>query len=54
MVWCFLGGGIYYLLPIVALPAVIVPVITGAGYLLTVRWQERLQPESADELSLEA
>ena len=35
--WCFLGGGIYYLLPITALPAVIVPVITGAGYLLTMR-----------------
>ena len=39
VVWCFLGGGIYYLLPIGALPAVIVPLITGAGYLLTMRWQ---------------
>ncbi len=35
--WCFLGGGVYYLLPITALPAVIVPLITGAGYLLTMR-----------------
>jgi cytosine/uracil/thiamine/allantoin permease len=43
VVWCFLGGGIYYLLPAGALPAVIVPLITGAGYLLTMRWQERLQ-----------
>jgi len=43
VVWCFLGGGIYYLLPVGALPAVIVPVITGAGYLLTMRWQERLR-----------
>ena len=37
IVWCFLGGGIYYLLPAAALPAVIVPLITGAGYLLTMR-----------------
>jgi NCS1 family nucleobase:cation symporter-1 len=42
VVWSFLGGGIYYLLPVGALPAVIVPLITGAGYLLTMRWQERL------------
>jgi nucleobase:cation symporter-1, NCS1 family len=42
VVWCFLGGGVYYLLPVGALPAVIVPLITGAGYLLSMRWQERL------------
>ena len=46
IVWCFLGGGVYYLLPVAALPAVIVPLITGAGYLLTVRLLERLQPDS--------
>jgi nucleobase:cation symporter-1, NCS1 family len=37
VVWCALGGGIYYLLPVAALPAVIVPVITGTGYWLTMR-----------------
>src|ERR1700723_1231517 len=42
--WCFLGGGVYYLLPVAVLPAVVVPLITGSGYLLTVRAQERLQP----------
>jgi nucleobase:cation symporter-1, NCS1 family len=45
VVWCLLGGGVYYLLPTAALPAVIVPLITGGGYLLTVRLQERLQPD---------
>jgi NCS1 family nucleobase:cation symporter-1 len=45
VLWCLLGGGVYYLLPTAALPAVIVPLITGAGYLLTVRLQERLEPE---------
>jgi NCS1 family nucleobase:cation symporter-1 len=35
--WCFVGGGVYYLLPVEALPAVIVPLITGTGYLLTMR-----------------
>ena len=54
VVWCFLGGGIYYLLPTAALPAVVVPLITGCGYWLTVRWQERLQPASREEVSLEA
>jgi cytosine/uracil/thiamine/allantoin permease len=54
IVWCFLGGGIYYLLPIVALPAVIVPLITGSGYLLTVRLLERLQPDSSKDFSLQA
>jgi NCS1 family nucleobase:cation symporter-1 len=37
VVWCFVGGGVYYLLPVADLPAVIVPVITGSGYLLTMR-----------------
>src|SRR5580704_5951388 len=46
VLWCFLGGGIYYVLPVAALPAVIVPLITGTGYLLTVRLLERLQPDS--------
>ncbi len=48
MVWCFVGGGVYYLLPIAALPAVIVPLITGIGYLLTMRVLERMQPGSAE------
>ena len=46
VVWCFLGGGVYYLLPIGALPAVIVPLITGTGYLLTMRVLERMQPDA--------
>jgi nucleobase:cation symporter-1, NCS1 family len=46
IVWCFLGGGVYYLLPTATLPAVIVPLITGAGYLLTMRLLGRLQPDS--------
>ncbi len=54
VVWCFLGGGVYYLLPIAALPAVIVPLITGTGYLLTMRVLERLQPEFEDEPGLRA
>jgi purine-cytosine permease-like protein len=54
VVWCFVGGGIYYLLPTPALPAVVVPLLTGCGYWLTVRWQERTQPAPAEELSLEA
>jgi len=37
IVWCFVGGGIYYLLPVAALPAVIVPLITGTGYLISMR-----------------
>ena len=48
VVWCFVGGGVYYLLPIGALPAVIVPLITGTGYLLTMRVLERMQPDSAE------
>jgi nucleobase:cation symporter-1, NCS1 family len=48
VLWCFAGGGIYYVLPIAALPAVIVPIITGAGYLLTVRVLERLQPDASN------
>lgn len=47
IVWCFVGGGVYYLLPTAALPAVAVPLITGSGYLLTVRLMERLQPEAS-------
>jgi NCS1 family nucleobase:cation symporter-1 len=47
--WCFLGGGIYYLLPVAVLPAVIVPLITGSGYLLTVRVQDRLRPGAGEE-----
>jgi NCS1 family nucleobase:cation symporter-1 len=35
VVWCFVGGGVYY-----------VPLITGAGYLLTMRVLERMQPGS--------
>jgi nucleobase:cation symporter-1, NCS1 family len=46
VLWCFLGGGIYYLLPTAALPAVIVPLITGVGYVFTCHLQERLQPEA--------
>jgi len=49
VVWCFLGGGIYYLLPVAVLPAVIVPLITGSGYLLTVRLLERVQPGAGEE-----
>src|SRR5271154_6159278 len=48
VVWCFLGGGIYYLLPVGALPAVIVPLITGTGYLLTMRVLDRVHPDSTE------
>jgi NCS1 family nucleobase:cation symporter-1 len=51
MVWCFLGGGIYYLLPVGALPAVIVPLITGAGYLLTMQWKTGAHAEYEPEAS---
>jgi purine-cytosine permease-like protein len=56
VLWCFLGGGIYYLLPTAALPAVTVPLITGAGYMLTWRLQERRQPEieNGKDYSLQA
>jgi cytosine/uracil/thiamine/allantoin permease len=37
VLWCLLGGGVYYFLPTAALPAIVVPLITGTGYLLTVR-----------------
>jgi hypothetical protein len=46
IVWCCVGGGFYYLLPIAAVPAVITPVVTGAGYLLTVRLLDRRPAES--------
>jgi nucleobase:cation symporter-1, NCS1 family len=46
VVWCFLGGGIYYLLPVGALPAVIVPLITGGGYWLTMRLKDGPQPRA--------
>jgi cytosine/uracil/thiamine/allantoin permease len=46
IVWCFVGGGVYYLLPVAALPAVIVPLITGTGYLITMRVLERMQPDA--------
>jgi NCS1 nucleoside transporter family len=35
--WCFLGCGFYYVLPVSALPPVLTPLVTGAGYLATVR-----------------
>lgn len=51
VVWCFLGGGAYYLLPISALPAVVVPVITGTGYWLTVRWLGNVASERGNGLA---
>jgi NCS1 family nucleobase:cation symporter-1 len=53
VVWCFVGGGIYYLLPVSALPAVIVPVITGCGYLLTMRLLGQSE-ERREEYELQA
>ena len=50
VLWCFLGGGVYYVLPVAALPAVIVPLITGTGYLLTVRLLERFSLPADYEL----
>ncbi len=47
VVWCFVGGGIYYLLPIAALPALLMPLVTGSGYLLTVRLLQRRQPQTS-------
>jgi nucleobase:cation symporter-1, NCS1 family len=46
VVWCLLGGGIYYLLPVGALPAVIVPLIAGSGYWLTMRLKNGPQPRA--------
>lgn len=46
--WCFLGGGLYYIMPIATLPAMGVPLATGAGYLATVRILERLQPSASN------
>ncbi len=46
VLWCFLGGAVYYALPIGALPAVITPILTGSGYLLTVRLMDRAQVRS--------
>jgi cytosine/uracil/thiamine/allantoin permease len=37
IVWCALGGGFYYLLPVGALPPVVTPLVTGVGYLATIR-----------------
>jgi len=53
VVWCFLGGGVYYLLPVGALPAVIVPLITGTGYLITIRLLPRVD-ERREEYELQA
>jgi NCS1 family nucleobase:cation symporter-1 len=41
MLWCLLGAIIYYLLPSAALPPVLTPILTGAGYLATVRLLQR-------------
>jgi len=49
--WCFLGGGLYYIMPVAALPAMVVPLATGAGYLATVRILERLQPSAASSFT---
>ena len=48
IVWCFLGGAVYYLLPTAALPAVVVPLITGGGYLFTMRVLARRQLDSGE------
>jgi NCS1 nucleoside transporter family len=37
IVWCVLGCGFYYLLPVGALPPVVTPLVTGVGYLATMR-----------------
>jgi nucleobase:cation symporter-1, NCS1 family len=54
VLWCFLGGGIYYLLPVAALPAVIVPLITGTGYLFTMRLRHRVSSDASKDFSLQA
>ncbi len=54
IVWCFVGGGVYYLLPVVVLPAVIVPLVTGTGYLVTMRVLARKQGVAADDFALQA
>ena len=41
MLWCVVGSGFYYLLPVSALPPVLTPLITGAGYLANVRFLSR-------------
>jgi NCS1 family nucleobase:cation symporter-1 len=51
VLWCLLGGGVYYLLPTAALPAIIVPLITGTGYLLTMRLLARRSRASESALN---
>lgn len=40
MVWCVLGFGFYYVLPVSALPPLLTSLFTGGGYLLTERLQK--------------
>jgi len=41
ILWCVLGGGFYYVLPVSMLPPVVTPLVTGAGYLATMRLMNR-------------
>jgi len=50
IVWCILGCAFYYVLPVSALPPVLTPLVTGAGYLATIRLTERLRRASGKNL----
>lgn len=46
--WFFLGAAFYYVLPLGALPAVVTPVLTGSGYLLTMSLRGRANAEARE------
>jgi NCS1 nucleoside transporter family len=50
IVWCVLGVGFYYMLPVSALPPVLTPLVTGAGYLATIKLAERSRSSSGKNL----
>ena len=52
IVWCFLGGGVYYLLPVAAAGGDYA-VDHGSGYLLTMRVLERMQPDAPRDYELQ-
>jgi len=50
ILWCLLGSGFYYLLPVSALPAVLTPIATGAGYLATIRLLTKTFPKTGIQI----
>jgi len=52
LLWCLLGSGFYYLLPVSDLPPVVTPIATGAGYLATVKLLSTALTKSRDRVSI--